>query len=325
MQETLNDRDDNEEMMMEDRETQKKMVHPYRKYQLWILVMIIISIILGIISFNLNSELNTLLKTEQNLFSQVTDLKEESQEIQKVYERVDVNYKDIYGLDKKKNIDIIHNLEELNKLSLAINERGSVSYSICYKATVDGDSPDTFRKLCGNTSPTLFLIETVDGYRFGAFTNLHFGEEVESSGYREDAQAFIFSFDTGKKYKIEQAEYAVSDTKGSFPSFGRRDIVLGKNILSGASPYIYPCPSNIYINKKLSQAITDCHYLDITESESEIKLIWNNNNIKSTKGMFHNCKDIIEIDMTKFDTSLVTDMSYMFALCQSLKSLNVII
>jgi hypothetical protein len=237
MQETLNDRDDNEEMMMEDRETQKKMVHPYRKYQLWILVMIIISIILGIISFNLNSELNTLLKTEQNLFSQVTDLKEESQEIQKVYERVDVNYKDIYGLDKKKNIDIIHNLEELNKLSLAINERGSVSYSICYKATVDGDSPDTFRKLCGNTSPTLFLIETVDGYRFGAFTNLHFGEEVESSGYREDAQAFIFSFDTGKKYKIEQAEYAVSDTKGSFPSFGRRDIVLGKNILSGANSY----------------------------------------------------------------------------------------
>ena len=96
-----------------------------------------------------------------------------------------------------------------------------------------------------------------------------------------------------------------------------------KNILSGSSPYIYPCPSNIYINKKLSQAITDCHYLDITESESEIKLIWNNNNIKSTKGMFHNCKDIIEIDMTKFDTSLVTDMSYMFALCESLKSLNV--
>ena len=37
----------------------------------------------------------------------------------------------------------------------------------------------------------------------------------------------------GKKYKIEQPEYAVSDTKGSFPMFGKRDIVLGKNILSG--------------------------------------------------------------------------------------------
>ena len=237
MQETLNDKDDNEEMMMEDRETQKKMVHPYRKYQLWILVMIIIAIILGIIAFNLNSELDTLLKTEQNLFSQVTDLKEESKEIQKVYERVDVNYKDIYGLDKKENIDIIHNLEELNKLSMAINEHGSVSYTICYKATIHGDSPETFRKLCSNTSPILFLIDTVDGYRFAPFTNLYFGEDVEISGYREDPQAFIFSFDTGKKYKIEQPEFAVSDNKGAFPSFGRRDIVLGKNILTEANSF----------------------------------------------------------------------------------------
>lgn len=237
MQETLNENEDNEEMMIEDRETQKKLVHPYRKYQLWIIVMIIIAIILGVISFNLNSELDTLLKTEQNLFSQVTDLKEESQEIQKVYERVDVNYKDIYGLDKKKNIDIIHNLEELNQISLAINDRGSVSYAICYKATADGDSPETFRKLCSNTSPNLFLIETTDGYRFAVFTNLHFGEDTQNIGYREDNGAFIYSFDTGKKYKIEQPEYAVSDVKGSFPMFGKRDIVLGKNILSGANSY----------------------------------------------------------------------------------------
>ena len=241
MQETLNNNEDPEEMMMEDREAQKKLVHPYRKYQLWILVLVIIGIILGIVSFNLNSELGTLIKTEQDLFSQVTNLKEESQEIQKVYERVDVNYKDIYGLDKKKNIDIIHDLEELNKISQALNPQGSVSYSICYKASIDGDSPETFRKLCANTSPTLFLIETVDGYRFAAFTSLHFEEKEENLGYREDSEAFIFSFDTGKKYKIEQPEYAVSDTKGAFPMFGKRDIVFGKNILTEANSYaMYP-------------------------------------------------------------------------------------
>ena len=241
MQETLNDKEDNEEMLMDDREAQKRLVHPYRKYQLWIIVLVIIAIVLGIITFNLNSELNTLIKTEENLFSQVTGLNEESKEIQKFYERVDVNYKDIYGLDKKKNIDIIHNLEELNQISMAINERASVSYSICYKATLDGDSPETFRKLCANTSPILFLIETVDGYRFAAFTTVHFEEEVQNGGYKEDQEAFIFSFDTGKKYKIEQPEYAVSDSKGNFPSFGRRDIVLGKNILSGTNSFaMYP-------------------------------------------------------------------------------------
>ena len=237
MKETAEETEDKEEMMLEDRETQKKLVHPYRKYQLWIIVLLISSIVLGIISFNLNSELDTLIKTETNLFNQVSDLKEESKEIQKVYERVDVNYKDIYNLDKKKNIDIIHNLDELNKLSMAINNQGSVSYSICYKATLDGDSSDTFRKLCGGVSPVLFLIETVDGYRFAAFTSLYFDQEVQNQGYREDDQAFIFSFDTGKKYKIEQPEYAVSDVKGSFPMFGKRDIFLGKNILSGANSY----------------------------------------------------------------------------------------
>ena len=236
MKETLNDSDDKEDMMIEDRETQKKLVHPYRKYQLWIIVMVIISIILGITAFNLNSELDTLIKTEHNLFLQVEDLKEESKEIQKVYERVEVNYKDIYGLDKKKNIDIIHDHEELNKLSMAINEQGSVSYSICFKASLDGESPETFRKACEGISPLLFLIETTDGYRFAAYTSLYFTEEI-IKGYREDNEAFIYSFDTGKKYKIAHPENAVSESKGFFPMFGKRDIVIGKNILSGANSY----------------------------------------------------------------------------------------
>ena len=240
MKETLNDTDDKEDMMIEDRETQKKLVHPYRKYQLWIIVMVILSIILGITAFNLNSELDTLLKTEHNLFLQVVDLKEESKEIQKVYERVEVNYKDIYGLDKKKNIDIIHDHEELNKLSNAINEQGSVSYSICFKASLDGESPDTFRKACDGISPLLFLRETTDGYRFAAYTSLYFTEEI-MNGYREDKEAFIYSFDTGKKYKIAQPEFAISEAKGFFPMFGKRDIVIGKNILSGANSYaMYP-------------------------------------------------------------------------------------
>ena len=102
MKETIDETEDKEDMMFEDRETQKKLIHPYRKYQLWIIVLIISAIILGIISFNLNSELDSLIKTETNLFNQVTDLPEESKEIQKVYERVDVNYKDIYSLDKRK-------------------------------------------------------------------------------------------------------------------------------------------------------------------------------------------------------------------------------
>jgi len=236
----LIDRESRDEMMIEDREMQKKLVHPYRKYQLWIIVSIIMTIILGVMAFNLNSELDTLLKTEHNLFLQVADLKEESEEIQKLYERVDVNYRDIYGLDKTKNIDIIRTMDEMYKLSNSIYEEGSVSYSLCYKATVDGESPAKFLELCDDISPLLFLIETVDGYRFAAYTSLYFGDDVPP-GFREDPEAFIFSFDTGKKYKVMQPENAVSWSKGIFPMFGKNDIVLGKNILSGSNSYaMYP-------------------------------------------------------------------------------------
>ena len=52
-----------------------------------------------------------------------------------------------------------------------------------------------------------------------------------------------------------------------------------------------------------------------------ITLIWNNS-ITSTSGMFSGCDDIIEMDLSHFDTSNVIDMRYMFRGCSSLTSLD---
>ena len=59
----------------------------------------------------------------------------------------------------------------------------------------------------------------------------------------------------------------------------------------------------------------------IFSSLNFIKIIWNET-IISTKKMFENCYNIIEIDLSQFDTSKVKDMSYMFNNCFSLTSLN---
>ena len=100
-----------------------------------------------------------------------------------------------------------------------------------------------------------------------------------------------------------------------------------KNILSSSTSdlqtHVYPCPSNIYIKNQLIQNFTDCHFIDIEESDSEIKLEWNNISDNSLGGIFYKCTEITEIDMTNFDTSLVTDMSEMFSMCYSLNSINV--
>ena len=44
--------------------------------------------------------------------------------------------------------------------------------------------------------------------------------------------------------------------------------------------------------------------------------------INNCYGMFQNCKDIVEIDLSHFDASHVTDMGYMFSGCSSLTSIN---
>ena len=52
-----------------------------------------------------------------------------------------------------------------------------------------------------------------------------------------------------------------------------------------------------------------------------ITLIWNNS-ITSTNSMFSGCDDIIEMDLSHFDTSNVENMVYMFRGCSSLTSLD---
>jgi len=127
-----------------------------------------------------------------------------------------------------------------------------------------------------------------------------------------------------------------SDSNNIFNSFSSYSYIITlkvkgtgrQNILSYSTSlahyHVYQCPSSIYINDELIQNTDNCHYINIDEPDSEIKLEWNNNNIiNSVNGMFYNCKDITEIDMTKFDTSSVTDMKEMFSNCESLKYLDV--
>ena len=47
-----------------------------------------------------------------------------------------------------------------------------------------------------------------------------------------------------------------------------------------------------------------------------------NNNINNMKGFFEECSNIISLDFSNFDTSNVTDMSFMFNNCHKLKEIK---
>ena len=75
----------------------------------------------------------------------------------------------------------------------------------------------------------------------------------------------------------------------------------------------------VYINGIKQKLVKYGYYFN--QTENFVELVWNNS-INNSRNMFYECSDIIEIDMSNFDTSQITMMLYMFDGCSSLKFLN---
>ena len=80
------------------------------------------------------------------------------------------------------------------------------------------------------------------------------------------------------------------------------------------------CPDNIYIDGILIYSRT-CKY-KFPNKLVTINIIWNRNIINCYK-MFANISNIIEIDLSQFNTSLIKYMNYMFSNCKSLIFANI--
>ena len=80
-----------------------------------------------------------------------------------------------------------------------------------------------------------------------------------------------------------------------------------------------PLPDEIHINGVNQSIIKTVYYL--SEPENNITLLWNNP-INRATCMFLNCHDIVEIDLSNFDSSQVTHLHAMFYGCSSLKNVG---
>ena len=225
--------------LIDDREEQKKFVHPYRKYQIYILFMIVLMVIFGLILYDQNQKLKEYLSSKDIALTTLTNVDLETKGIKEFYDLVEVNYKYLNKLDEARNIDIIKTPYELYMLSSFIDQNNIITYSICYKSSDDGDNSEKFIEKCSNLTPLIFLIETIDGYRFGAFITQFLNYELNGGkgGYIWDPKAFIFSFDTMKKYEIKKPEYAIYIEGKNFPVIGMNDIYIGNHFTSLSSSY----------------------------------------------------------------------------------------
>ena len=82
----------------------------------------------------------------------------------------------------------------------------------------------------------------------------------------------------------------------------------------------YP-PSKVYIND-LKENLGRVTKVNLTQDgDNEITIIWDNA-IQDCYRMFHDCQSLISIDMSKFDSSLITSMVSMFYGCSNLTFIN---
>ena len=80
-----------------------------------------------------------------------------------------------------------------------------------------------------------------------------------------------------------------------------------------------PSPDEIRIGDEIKG--TNVYTVTVDDIESEIELIWNDK-LTTTYAMLYSLSYITDIDLSEFDNSEVTNMSYMFGNCISLKSIN---
>ena len=105
---------------------------------------------------------------------------------------------------------IIKLKEEKNKLISWISEKGIIKeINLLYSSKKDRDGCSSFYNQCSNISPTLSLIKTKKGRKFGGFT---FGKWNDKQGIfkQTDSEAFLFSLNNMKKYKILKPNLAIA-------------------------------------------------------------------------------------------------------------------
>lgn len=125
-----------------------------------------------------------------------------------------------------KYSSIIRNDEEESIIGDMISILQVKKYRLLYKATRDGDSASKFHSMCDNYNNLIVLIETREGLRFGGFTSSKF---KGSAHLKKDNNAFLFSLDLQKVYKIMPEVYAIYCYPNSGPSFSKGSLHVPDN------------------------------------------------------------------------------------------------
>ena len=194
-----------------------------------------------------NKEINELKNVIKDQNNEIINLKNKVNQLEILVNDLLIFKKDIVGkitfkinskiVDSYFNIILIKNwINNINNESSKI-----IKAKILYKLSKDGDSIDTFHQKCDNNSPTLLLVETTNGRKFGGYTTCVWSV---NKGGKKDGKTFLFSLDEKKLYKKKKEHENERDIycrKDAGPTFGGNDLYFYQTLKKGysASPYYF--------------------------------------------------------------------------------------
>ena len=130
------------------------------------------------------------------------------------------------GKEKLDSIIINNDDEKVKVIKEWINPNKNISFELLFRKNKDG--PKEFHNKCDNKGPTLTLIETDKGKKFGGYTPINWGTNINDSENITDEITFLFSLNSMKKYIKCDKGNSIYSHKIRGPSFG-----------SGVDLYIY--------------------------------------------------------------------------------------
>lgn len=136
---------------------------------------------------------------------------------------------------------------------------------LCYRATTDGDKAISFHEKCDRLKNIIILISTSNGKKFGGFSSESW-DSYNQELWKKDDDAFIFSIDNYKYYKVIKPERAICCHKDYGPYFGNGEILIPDNFFLNPSSCL---EKNIcYESKDISFPLSEIKEFYVTQIEA---------------------------------------------------------
>ena len=142
--------------------------------------------------------------------------------------------------ERKKNYEInksdILNKNEVDLLLSWLEKKNPLNIKLLLDSKIDGDLIETFYKKCSEKFPTIVLVKTTKGRRFGGYSSIPW-RNSDSGSFDEDKNNFIFSLDKKQKYTIKKPRKAIQTSSNYFGFGAGSDFLIYDKCTSNTNSY----------------------------------------------------------------------------------------